>query len=244
MTRLALALGLILLLAPAAGVARDQAKVVQREASIFYYPWYGNLKWDGAYVHWDQNGHLPPTDLATSYYPARGAYSSRDPRVVEAQMREIARAGIREVVSSWWGMGSPEDELLPMIVRMATKQGLQVAVQIEPYDDRIAASVAADLTHLRQLGITRAYVYHPFEIAESAGPPGSRSTGWQVFGRTATLAQRQARHSTALSPSTAALSVPAPSGLFGPRANKPGSFCAPSFGPAYAALRETGEVRS
>src|SRR5262245_12469981 len=243
MTRLALALGLILLLAPAAGVARDQAKVVQREASIFYYPWYGNLKWDGAYLHWDQNGHLPPTDLATSYYPARGAYSSRDPRVVEAQMREIARAGIREVVSSWWGMGSPEDELLPMIVLMATKQGLQVAVQIEPYDDRTAVSVAADLTHLRQLGITRAYVYHPFEIAESDWAAVLPFTGMQVLGQTANVARAQAAHFTGVYTYDV---VTFGAGALGPlcaRAHKAGLLCAPSVGPGYDALRATGDVQ-
>src|SRR5262249_20918502 len=166
MTRLAFALALLLVLVFGAAVERGHAASPARDASIFYYPWYGTPEFDGGYEHWDQNGHLPPLDLASSYYPARGPYSSRDPRVVEAQMRDMAGAGIREVVSSWWGRGSPEDDLLPMIVPMATKQGLQVAVQIEPYDDRSAESVAADLGHLRQLGVTRAYVYHPFEIDE------------------------------------------------------------------------------
>src|SRR5436309_7786518 len=134
MTRLALVLAFLLLLVPAARVAGGHAAGSPRETSIFYYPWYGTPSWDGSYGHWDQNGHVPPLDLATSYYPARGPYSSADPKVVTAQMREIAGAGIQEVVSSWWGWGSLEDQRLPMIVGMAMKQGLRVAVQIEPYD--------------------------------------------------------------------------------------------------------------
>ena len=243
MTRLAVALGLILLLAPAAGSARNQAKVGRREASIFYYPWYGNPKWDGAYLHWDQNGHLPPSDLATSYYPARGAYSSRDPRVVEAQMSDIARAGIREVVSSWWGLGSPEDELLPMIVRMATKRGLQVAVQIEPYDDRTAASVAADLAHLRQIGINRAYVYHPFEIAESDWATVLPFAGMQVLAQTANVSRAQAAHFGGVYTYDVVTFGP---GAFAPlcaRAHRAGLLCAPSVGPGYDALRATGDVQ-
>src|SRR5436190_20765337 len=87
MTRLALVLAFLLLLVPAVTVARGQPAGSARETSIFYYPWYGTPSWDGGYSHWDQNGHTPPLDLASSYYPARGPYSSQDPRVVAAQMR-------------------------------------------------------------------------------------------------------------------------------------------------------------
>ena len=64
---------------------------------------------DGAYQHWSQHGHAPPDDIASSYYPARGLYSSSDRLVVGAQMGEIRDAGIDEIVVSWWGRGSAED---------------------------------------------------------------------------------------------------------------------------------------
>src|SRR5215831_11140506 len=116
MTRLVLLLGLFALLVPTAATSRAHTS---GEASIFYYPWYGTPQRDGSYQHWDQNGHVPPLDLASSYYPARGPYSSSDPAVVLDQMREIAGAGVREVVSSWWGWGSVEDQRLPLVIRMA-----------------------------------------------------------------------------------------------------------------------------
>src|SRR5687768_2575223 len=95
-----------LALAPAAAAAGGGV-------AAFYYPWYGSKAVDGAYSHWQQNGRRPPLDVASSFFPSRGAYSSSDPALVAAHMREMAAAGIDEVVSSWWGWGSPEDLRLP-----------------------------------------------------------------------------------------------------------------------------------
>jgi hypothetical protein len=80
-------------------------------------------------------------------------------------MNDIAGAGITEVVSSWWGWGSPEDVRLPAVMRAAKAHHLEVAVQIEPYEKtvRTAEALVTDLGHLRDLGITRVYVYRPFD---------------------------------------------------------------------------------
>ena len=244
MTRLALVLGLLCLLVPASVLARDRGHAPARDASIFYYPWYGTPKFDGSYVHWNQNGHIPPLDLATSYYPARGPYSSADPKVVAAQMRDIAGAGIKEVVSSWWGWGSIEDQRLPMIVRMATNQGLQVAVQIEPYDGRTAQSVAEDFTHLRQLGVKRFYVYHPFTIDETDWAPVLQAaSGLQVLAQTANVSRAQAAHFAGIYTYDVATFGPSTFGSLCARAHKAGLICAPSVGPGYDALRANGDTR-
>lgn len=76
----------------------------------FYYTWYGNPKFDGKYIHWDhpqlphwdlkvaqgypQGRHSPPDDIGASFYPALGAYSSRDPSVMEAHMQQLRTAAI------------------------------------------------------------------------------------------------------------------------------------------------------
>jgi hypothetical protein len=133
--------------------------------AIFYYPWYANPATDGGWQHWDQNGHHPPADLYSPFYPALGPYSSSDPAVVDRQMTEIASAGINEVVVSWWGRGSPEDRRLPLVVTDARRHALLVAVHLEPYPDRSPASVAADLAYLATLGIQDVYVYHPRDLA-------------------------------------------------------------------------------
>ena len=51
-------------------------------SAIFFYPWYSNPSHDGHYAHWTQGGHVPPFDVASHFFPARGAYSSSDPRVL------------------------------------------------------------------------------------------------------------------------------------------------------------------
>ena len=114
---------------------------------------------DGSYQHWAQHGATPPGEIASSYYPARGIYSSTDPRVLRAQLTDIAAARVGVVIVSWWGTGSAEDNRLPAVVAAARSTGLQVAVHIEPYPRRSPATVAADVTRLRTLGIKDFYVY-------------------------------------------------------------------------------------
>lgn len=76
----------------------------------FYYAWYGNPKLDGKYIHWNhlqlphwdakvaerypQGRHSPPDDIGSNFYPSLGPYSSRDPEVIEAHMRQLRTAAI------------------------------------------------------------------------------------------------------------------------------------------------------
>ncbi|MCP9257911.1 Glycoprotein endo-alpha-1,2-mannosidase [Dirofilaria immitis] len=86
---------------------------------IFYYPWYGNPKFDsGEYYHWNhrfiphwdsnishkypRGSHIPPLDIGSSFYPLLGSYSSRDPAVIEQHMKWMSSAGIDVVIVSWY----------------------------------------------------------------------------------------------------------------------------------------------
>src|SRR2546429_558816 len=129
------------------------------QSAIFFYPWYSNMRHDGGYAHWTQGGHQPPFDLASQSYPARGPYSSGDPRVLRAQMRDIASSGVEEGVSSGWGGAWGEDGRLRAVIRAGKGVRLGVAVQLEPYPERTVESIAADLTYLRSLGVRDVYVY-------------------------------------------------------------------------------------
>ena len=129
--------------------------------AIFYYPWYGTPTTDGLWEHWNQNTHRPPTDLYSLFYPAGGPYSSSDPSVVDRQMTQIVQAGVDEVVVSWWGRGSTEDQRLPLVVSVARRHGLTVGIHLEPYGGRSPASVVADLSYLASFGVRDVYVYHP-----------------------------------------------------------------------------------
>jgi glycosyl hydrolase family 99 len=133
--------------------------------AIFYYPWYATPSVDGAWEHWDQNGHRPPSDVYSRYYPASGPYSSSDPAVVDRQMAQIGSAGVDEVIVSWWGRGSAEDRRLPLVLAAAKRHHLAVALHLEPYEGRSPTTVAEDLAYAASLGVRDVFVYHPRDFA-------------------------------------------------------------------------------
>ncbi len=141
---------------PASG-ARDQSGADR--VAIFYYPWYSNPAKDGRWAHWYVD-HEGASVLSTPYIPKRGLYSSSNVKLVSAQMREIADAGVGTVVVSWWGFDSPEDDRLPLVEQAAAKEGLDIAIHVEPYHGRTPAQAAADIERLHdERGVTDFYVY-------------------------------------------------------------------------------------
>ena len=153
--------------------------------AIFFYPWYSNRAHDGTYAHWQQGEHSPPFDIASAFFPYRGVYSSDDASTLRAQMHDMRAAGVDEVVSSWWGWGSPEDLRLLAVRRAAHRFGLKLAIQLEPYDGRTIASIADDLQHLRQIGIHDVYVYRADDFtADEWATVNLRLTGLRVFAQT------------------------------------------------------------
>ena len=127
-----------------------QGEAPSTKVAAFYYPWYGNPAVDGQWIHWDQNGHQPPRDIGSDYYPTLGAYSSKDPAVVAQHMAWLRQAGIGVIVSSWWGPHSREDQAVPLLLKMAGQYGLQVTLHIEPYDGRTAATLVSDVQYILQ----------------------------------------------------------------------------------------------
>jgi glycoprotein endo-alpha-1,2-mannosidase len=238
MARLVIALTLLLAL-PA--TARAGSRV-----SAFYYPWYGTAASDGSYVHWSQDGHQPPDDIASAYYPLAGLYSSSDRVVVGAQMDEIRNAGIDEIAVSWWGQGSPEDQRLPLVAAAARADGLAVAAHLEPYAGRTAASTAADITYLEQrYGIGTFYVYRPFDLPVADWAAANATL--HAAGGVTLYAQ------TALAGAAAAggfdgvytYDIVTYKGSMFPRlcaeAHAKHLLCAPSVGPGYDARRGSGD---
>ncbi|HEY3543837.1 MAG TPA: hypothetical protein VGK79_14975 [Gaiellaceae bacterium] len=164
--------------------------------AIFYYPWYATPSVDGTWQHWNQNGHLPPVDVYSRYYPLSGPYSSSSPAVLDRQMTDIGSAGIDEVIVSWWGRGSVEDARLPSVLAAAERHHLAVALHLEPYDGRSPATVAADLTYAASLGIADVYVYHPrdFAAADWAAVRAQAPAGIRLFAGTQLVGFAAAGH--------------------------------------------------
>lgn len=234
-----LLLGLLVALCIPASAHASDVRV-----AAFYYPWYGTSTYDGSYVHWSQRDHTPPDNIASSYYPARGLYSSSDSLVVAAQMDEIKGAGIDEIAVSWWGRGSAEDGRLPAVASAATKGGISVAVHIEPYPGRSVASIAADIQYLHGLGITTFYVYRAFDLPVSdwaAAMSGLHAGGNLLFAQTGLVGQAAAAGFDGVYTYDIVTFNGTMFRRYCAEAHKWHLLCAPSVGPGYDAQRGSGD---
>jgi glycoprotein endo-alpha-1,2-mannosidase len=215
-----------------------------RQTAAFYYPWYGTHARDGAYLHWGQNGRAAPLEIASNFFPARGAYSSGDPSVLDAQMRELAAAGVRTVVSSWWGWGSLEDQRLPAVLSAANRRGVAVAVHLEPYEGRTLATIEQDLVHLKTLGIRDVYVYRPSDIPAEGWATLRPSLGdVRLFAQTNLVGFAAAGRFDGVYTYDILLFDGDFFGRYCAQARRAGLLCAPSVGPGYLATRATGDTR-
>lgn len=121
---------------------------------IFYYAWYGNIKQDNNFIHWNHDyipnwkqddkklyprgNHKAPYDIASNFYPALDCYSSRDPYVIHTHMKQIKDSGIGVVAVSWAPPGTKDspDDILPLLFHYANKNNLKITMHIEPYPNR------------------------------------------------------------------------------------------------------------
>ncbi|HET6795215.1 MAG TPA: hypothetical protein VFH45_12260, partial [Acidimicrobiales bacterium] len=218
--------------------------------AIFYYPWYSGPPRSPVWRHWNQGGHNPPGDVGSDFYPARGPYDSSDPAVLDAQMGDISSAGVDEVVVSWWGRGSWEDQRLPAVAQAAASHGLKVAVHIEPYRGRSAGSVASDIAYLRsRFGVSDMFVYAadfipgPDWAGALSHVQGVRvwATGDPETMKSGAFEQWAARSGFAGVYTYDGMNVAGPDF---PRicadAHRAGLLCSPSVAPGFEAVRATG----
>jgi hypothetical protein len=211
---------------------------------IFYYPWFATPGTDGHYAHWQQGGNAPPARLSSSFYPARGAYSSADALVVEAQMREIAGAGIGTVITSWWGRGSREDQRLPQVIEAARAEGLDVAAHLEPYEGRTVAGTESDIRYLQTLGISDFYVWASGLLADAEWAElNERLDGVRTFANTNLPGKAAAGRFDGLYTYDVLLFKGALFRRLCRQARRLGLLCAPSVGPGYDARKATGDTR-
>ena len=214
------------------------------QVGIFYYAWYGTPRVDGAWLHWGQGEHAPPSSIGSTYYPARGAYSSGDPAVVRAQMREIAAAGIDTVVVSWWGPGSIEDARLRPVAAAAVAAGLDVALHVEPWEGRTPRGVVEAIGDLRGLGIRDVYVYDSTREPDGAWRHALAGlVGMRVFAHTPLPGKALNGGFQGLYTYDVLIHDGSAFGRMCASARRLGLACAPSVGPGFDASRATAERR-
>lgn len=136
----------------------------------FYYPWYGNPKFDKDYIHWNHQllphwnariaknypsgVHKPPDDIGSDFFPELGAYSSRDPAVIMGHMEQLVSANIGVIIVSYYPPTQGDDngkdwqDIFPMLLNTAAKFNVKVGFHIEPYKDRNQYTVKKDLQYI------------------------------------------------------------------------------------------------
>lgn len=212
--------------------------------TIFYYPWFGAPSLDGSYEHWTENNHVPPFDLGTAFYPMPGPYSSSSRGVLDRQMSQISAAGVDEIVSSWWGWGSAEDQRLPTVVAVANAHGLEVAVHLEPYPGRTLATLESDVEHLKLLGIYDFYVFQPQDLpAADWKELTAKESDARFFAQTALPGFAAAGGFVGLYTYDILVYGGHTFARICQEARALHLLCAPSVGPGYDARRATGDTR-
>jgi glycoprotein endo-alpha-1,2-mannosidase len=238
---------ILVLCALAALLSSGAARAAGARVVAFYYPWYGTPALDGAYDHWSQNGHVPPDDIASAFYPAGGPYSSSDPLVVARQMQEIKNAGIDEIAVSWWGRGSQEDGRLGAVVAAAHAAGVAVAAHLEPYSGRSVAGTVSDVAYLESTyGIRTFYVYRPFDfpVADwTAASQALHAGGATFFAQTALVGAAAAARFDGVYTYDILTYGGNKFARFCNEAHHMHLLCAPSVGPGYNARRADGDQR-
>ena len=116
-----------------------------RIAFIYYYAWYGNPAYDQDWMHWQEKEHEPPWDVASAFYPKLGAYSSRDPAVIDLHMKWISEANVHALIFSWWGRKDPTHEIARVVLDAAATYNLKVSFLIEPYPGRNPKRICDDI---------------------------------------------------------------------------------------------------
>jgi hypothetical protein len=145
-----------------------------REVHAFYYLWYGDVKNDGDWKHWNHEvlphwtpkinalypnigtKFTPPQQLHSPFYPLFGPYSSKDPAIIRKHFELIKQYGIDVIVISWWGQcdsvastdtqGVCTDTIVPILFEIADEVGnVSIAFHMEPYHGRNITSIRNDI---------------------------------------------------------------------------------------------------
>jgi len=113
----------------------------------FYYPWYGNPQGPSSrWFHWKGVGY-EEIGSATDY-PLLGPYDSWDRRVLRSHIAMAKAAGIDGFISSWWGIGTFEDQAFQRLLDVAEEEGFKVTIYYESVRDISKEQVVEELSYV------------------------------------------------------------------------------------------------
>ncbi len=102
-----------------------------RKTLAFYYSWYGAPDRHGRWVHWDDVRPDEHWIGSSTNYPAKGAYDSYDPEIIDYHMSLATDAGIDGFIATWWGPGRFDDVVFPTLLDRAAAHGMEMSIYWE-----------------------------------------------------------------------------------------------------------------
>ena len=148
---------------------------VEGHAQIFYYPWYGNIKNDGKYIHWNHDilphwnenvnkqykigkEYDPNYDeIGANYYPYLGTYSSKDINVIRQHFKWLLSVNVTVIIASWHSPNNDaifaeKDKIttnnLDILFQVANEYDIKICIHMEPYDNRNAETTYKDIEYV------------------------------------------------------------------------------------------------
>lgn len=135
---------------------------VPREVLAFYYTWYGRPERQGRWVHWGSEDPAAHEISQSTHYPAKGAYDSHDPEIIDSHIDQAKRHGLTGFIATWWGQGTYDDRAFATLLDRAAGKGFKATVYWETAPGQGAAQIeraADDLLYvLRRYGSTEAFL--------------------------------------------------------------------------------------
>jgi len=139
-------------------------KQLEKKVFAFYYPWYGSPAGpSGLWEHWE--GVTNEYISSSAHYPLLGAYDSADERVILAHMAMAKHAGIDGFISSWWGIGTFEDNQVRRILSVAEQVGLKISMYYESVRNLTQQGIIEELSY-----IVNSYADSPSFLKDSGRP--------------------------------------------------------------------------
>jgi len=114
----------------------------------YYSTGYRNPETDDVWTYWDAFNASPPDQICCDYFPELGPYSSTSTAVLSQHFAWFRQAGVGVIGYRWSGPASQSDVLLPTVLDIAHRYGLDVAFVIESYDGRDPETVVGDVAYL------------------------------------------------------------------------------------------------
>jgi len=132
---------------------------VPRKVLAFYYTWYGRPERGGQWRHWAEVDPEKHTIGSSTHYPAKGAYDSHDPEIIDYHIGLAKSHGVDGFIATWWGQDDFHDRAFAKLLDHAANKGFEATIYWETAPGKGRAKIARAINDL--VYILEKYGSHP-----------------------------------------------------------------------------------